>query len=73
MSGSNEWELLAIAEDIEQGDSVVIDDEGEEIEMIFVKYERGAVHLRSGDVRRKFRAVSLEEADGTAYILRKAD
>lgn len=67
----NEWELLEISEDIEQGDTIVIDDDGEEIVMIFVKYTKGVVTLRKGDSVRKFRASSLEEIDGNACIVGK--
>lgn len=73
--GLNEWELLEVAEDIEPGDNIVIDEGGEEVTLIFVKYERGVVHLKNpeNNSRRTFRGSSLEEVDGECFIVRKGE
>lgn len=70
---NNEWELLVIADDIEQGDLVCVTDGDTDTTMIFVKYERKLVHLKDSEDRiRKFKAASLEELDGEAFITGKA-
>lgn len=72
--GSNEWELLEIAEQIEPGNYVIVEDGGVDIRMQFVRYDRGIVHLK--DARgswHKFRGASLEALEGEAVISQKAD
>ena len=73
--GLNEWELLEVAEDIEPGDNIVIDQGGEEISLVFVKYEKGLVHLKNPEdgSRWVFRGSSLEEVDGECFIVRKGE
>lgn len=75
MSSYNEWELLAIAEDIEQGDEVLVElENGEQTVMIFIKEKgRGTIELKdeTGE-KRYFSSSNLEEKNGYAFILGKA-
>lgn len=71
----SEWELLAITEDIEQGDYVVTeDDEGNEEKLMFVKVKGGSVLLKdeNGELF-SFSASSLEENEGYRIIIGKAE
>lgn len=71
---SNEWELLEIAEDIEQGDTIEVDEDGDTQLMVFVKYSRNKVTLRdaSGGLL-IFLATTLEEVEGNRYIIGKSE
>jgi hypothetical protein len=73
---SSEWELLKIAEDIEQGDKVLVEsDDGEPSEsMIFMKDSGKIIVLRdkSGEIH-KFSSSTLESVENNRYISRKAE
>lgn len=73
---NNEWELLMIADDIEPGDTIVVEDSetGESHEMIYVKQpDRKTVALRGQDgATKRFSASSLEELDGECVIVGKS-
>jgi hypothetical protein len=63
MSVHTEWELLAIAEDIEQGDDVLVEntDTGDEIIMSYVKYANKCIYLKDADKNiLKFNPETLE-------------
>ena len=71
-----EWELLCVAEDIEQGDSIEVElEDGSSEPMVFCKTFKGSVILRNAnkDLRRYSQATleCLEEDDGS-YILGKS-
>ena len=71
----SEWGLLAVAEDIEQGDLVVVEsDDGEDTEhMMFVK-ETGKTVLLKNKFNEiiKFSINTLEEVEGNRYVTGKA-
>ncbi|MEM4379107.1 MAG: hypothetical protein QXL01_00270 [Thermoplasmatales archaeon] len=72
----NEWELLEISENIEQGDLISVeDDEGYSKLYVYVKSSGKLVYLKCPQTKeiRKFSAESLEEIDGEGYITGKYD
>lgn len=76
MSSSSEWELLTIAEDIEQGDHVMVEsDDGEDpTSMMFVKCSTKYVLLKDNNGELiKFSTTTLEELEGNRYITGKCD
>jgi magnesium-transporting ATPase (P-type) len=73
---SSEWELLVIAEDIEPGDSILVEEEdGSSADMVFIKVRpRGVVELLDIDgSSRLYSASSLEELKGYSCIVGKSD
>ena len=66
----SEWELLVIAENLEQGDEIAVEtEEGETHNMIIVTWSKTRIKLKtkSGDIV-FFDPESLEEFDGTMVI-----
>jgi serine phosphatase RsbU (regulator of sigma subunit) len=71
---STEWDLLVIAEDIEPGDTLIYEKDGIEHKTVFCKIEAGIIYTKEGrGAVRKFRASSLEEVKGSAFLVRKSD
>lgn len=71
---NTEWDLLVIAEDIEPGDTLVYEKDGVEHLTVFCKIDAGIIYTKEGrGAVRKFRASSLEEVKGSAYLVRKSD
>lgn len=73
MKDRTEWDLMCISEDLEPGDYVVVEEDGEEEVMIFVKErDSKAVILKDrAKNERVFSKLTLEEREGNALILRK--
>lgn len=72
---SSEWELMLVAEGIEQGDTVSVELETGHVEpMVYLSVSRGSVRLRDqrGAIH-KFSASSLEEVDGASSIKGKSE
>lgn len=70
----DEWELLCISDEIEPGDLIdVEDDEGDTIQMVFVRHEGKGVILKgpNGEVSR-FSSATLEEIGGYRNIIGKS-
>ena len=71
----SEWELMAISEDIEPGDTVIAeDDSGEEELLIFVRQKNANVVIlkdEAGNLR-NFSTQSLEELGGSSSIKGKS-
>lgn len=70
----SEWELFEIAEDIEPGDCVTVEDgDGGINKCIYVKASGKFVFLRDVSTKetKKFSAESLEEIEGDGYITGK--
>ena len=70
MSVHSEWELLKIADDIEQGDTVDVDAEGEIMLMMFKSESSDHITLidTNGDVH-KFNPETLESLDGEYWTI----
>lgn len=75
MSGYNEWELLAISEDIEVGDTVLAEDEnGEAVDLVFVGVsKKGVKFLDESSEQRMFNPESLEEIGGYCILIGKSE
>ena len=72
----NEWELLVLAEDIEPGDTLVVErDSGEMDLMIYVREKTNkAVLLKDREGKETpFSTQTLEENGGYRYIVGKSD
>lgn len=70
----NEWELLVTSEGIEPGDTLDVDEDGDNILMVFNSYRGGKVYCTGSEgIKRSFRATNLEEVNGTAFIVKKSD
>jgi len=70
----SEWELLEITEEIEPGDTLVIEHEGVEQLLVFKKFDAGIIYMvDSARKTRRFRGTSLEEIGGSGFILRKSE
>ena len=69
-----EWELLEVAEDIEPGDTLIVERDGTEHKMVFSKVDSGYVYLIDADRKtHKFRSSSMEQVGGSGFILRKSE
>lgn len=75
MKDRTEFDLLVIAEEIEPGDVLVVEEDGEEIYMVFVKeLDAKTVLLKDRSKQeRLFSKLTLEERDGEAFIIGKKE
>ena len=71
----NEWELMEVAEGIEEGDTLTVEDDSGEVDlMVFVKREGRFLLLKDIDSKEFFfSALNLEEHRGYRYITGKSD
>lgn len=71
---STEWELLTIAEDIEIGDTISVEDEnGNTIDMVYTGTTKKGVKLKSDGEVKIFSQDSLEEIGGYCVIVGKSE
>jgi hypothetical protein len=71
---STEWDLLAVSEEVEQGDTVVVSDGKNDQLMVFKRLSKGQVVLTNGEMDYFFRATTLEEVgSGHLFITGKSD
>lgn len=75
MKDRTEWDLLVISEAIEPGDRIVVDYDGDEEIMIFVKEKdsKTVILKDSKKEQRFFSKQSLEERSGNGIILGKVE
>lgn len=75
MKDRTEWDLLVISEAIEPGDRIVVDYDGDEEIMIFVKEKdsKTVILKDSNKEQRFFSKQSLEERSGNGIILGKVE
>lgn len=71
----SEWELMAISEDIEPGDTVIVEsDDGEELLVFVQEKNKNVILFRDADGEiRQFSQSSLEEIGGSAMITGKSN
>lgn len=75
MKDRTEWDLLVVAEEIEQGDVLVVEADGDTEEMVFVKEKDSKTIILKDKTKtqRFFSKHSLEERGGDYVILGKKE